>query len=235
MAKPRNHQRRGQGGWSPVAQAAAPAPARTPRGRATEAALLQAARRVFERDGFLDARITDITAMANAATGSFYRYFPSKEAIFTAVIDQLNDQGLHLPSMEDLEQPPDELVGSVATHLREYLETFARNAKLMSVMEQVTNVSDAFRRHRTEHAQVYVESNAEVVRRLQEAGRADAKLDPMMTARTLSTTVSRAAYINYVLEDNGDEDLDVLVETLTRIWVNALNMDVPESAFDALR
>jgi AcrR family transcriptional regulator len=65
----------------------APAGARTPRGEATQATLVRAAKRIFERDGFLDARITDITAAAGTATGSFYKYFSSKEEIFLAVVE----------------------------------------------------------------------------------------------------------------------------------------------------
>ena len=47
-----------------------------------------AARRVFERDGFLDARITDITAEAGVAAGPFYTYFTGKEDAFAAVIER---------------------------------------------------------------------------------------------------------------------------------------------------
>jgi len=42
------------------------------RGTRTREALVRAARRVFERHGFLDARITDIAAEAGVASGSFY-------------------------------------------------------------------------------------------------------------------------------------------------------------------
>ena len=47
---------------------------RTPRGLAgaTQGPLVRAAREVFERDGFIDARIADITATARTATGSLH-------------------------------------------------------------------------------------------------------------------------------------------------------------------
>jgi AcrR family transcriptional regulator len=189
---------------------------------ATEAALLRAARRVFEQDGFLDARIADITALADTATGTFYTYFDSKEAIFTSVIDQLNEQGLHPPSLDFLPDVVEDLEGSVARHHREYLENYARNAKLMSVMEQVTNISDDFRHHRTEQAQVYMRRNADAIRRLQREGIADPELDPELTARSLSTMVSRSAYVSFILEEEGADSIERLVDNLTRIWLNAL-------------
>jgi AcrR family transcriptional regulator len=65
------------------------------RGARTREALVRAAREVFERDGFLDARIADIASAAGVATGSFYTYFNSKEDAFAAVIDELSDEMLH--------------------------------------------------------------------------------------------------------------------------------------------
>ncbi|MBN9622078.1 MAG: helix-turn-helix transcriptional regulator [Actinobacteria bacterium] len=66
-------------------EAARPAP-RSPRGLRTRTALVEAARTVFERDGYLEARITDITKEAGVAAGSFYTYFDSKEEIFEAEV-----------------------------------------------------------------------------------------------------------------------------------------------------
>lgn len=199
----------------------------TPRGKATRAALIRAARYIFERDGFLDARITDIASAANAATGSFYCYFDSKQAIFSAVIDTVNDdEGLHPPSMAFLPDAGDDLVASVAAHHRDWLRHYLRNARLMSVMEEVTNISEDFRRHRTEAAQPFMRANAEAIQRLQAAGLADVALDPLQAARSLSTMVSRSAFVAFVLEQEGEDTLDVLVATLTRLWLNALRIPV---------
>ncbi|WP_113699225.1 TetR/AcrR family transcriptional regulator [Nonomuraea lactucae] len=57
------------------------------RGQRTRAALVAAGRRVFERDGYLDARLIDIAAEAKCSTGSSYTYFASKEEILQAVIE----------------------------------------------------------------------------------------------------------------------------------------------------
>jgi AcrR family transcriptional regulator len=213
----------------PIARgSAAPAPgAKTARGVATQAALVRAAQTVFERDGFLGARIADITATARTATGSFYTYFNGKEEIFLAVVAALDEAGLHPPSLAFLTgRHPDAaaLTADVAAHHRAYLEAYHRNAKMMRVVEEVTNISAAFRRERTARAQPWIAGNRDAVRRLQRDGRADPDLDPTMAARALSTTVSRTAYVTFVLEEEGAQAIEGLADTLTRVWINALKL-----------
>src|ERR1700712_5330349 len=62
-------------------------PPRSRKGVETRARLLKAAKLVFERDGFLDARIVDIAETAQLALGSFYHYFDSKEQVFGEVAE----------------------------------------------------------------------------------------------------------------------------------------------------
>jgi AcrR family transcriptional regulator len=61
-------------------------PPRTSRGRRTRQKLLDAAEDVFGRDGFHRASIVDITRAAGVGQGTFYLYFPSKEALFIELV-----------------------------------------------------------------------------------------------------------------------------------------------------
>jgi len=56
----------------------------TPGPKATQ--LLQAATEVFHEHGFHRAKVSDITAAAGVAQGTFYLYFPSKEEIFLELL-----------------------------------------------------------------------------------------------------------------------------------------------------
>src|ERR1700677_578405 len=55
------------------------------------ARLVAAARRSFARDGYARVNIADICDAAGIATGSFYRHFETKEAIFVAAVRSVAD------------------------------------------------------------------------------------------------------------------------------------------------
>lgn len=55
---------------------------------ANRAAILQAAREVFADIGFGAATVRDIVRRTDLATGTFYNYFPDKESVLTALLDE---------------------------------------------------------------------------------------------------------------------------------------------------
>ncbi|MBA3865575.1 MAG: TetR/AcrR family transcriptional regulator [Solirubrobacterales bacterium] len=193
---------------------------RSPRGRATKATLVAAARRVFEREGFPATHIAEIAAEAGVATGSFYTYFNDKNEIFAAVMDEVQEEMLH----PVLSEPPagSGPVAMIEAANRAYLESYRRNARLMGLLEQVATIDDEFRELRRQRWIAFAKRNAGSIARLQEQGLADTGLDPYLAATALSAMVSRVAYSNYVLGE--EAPLETLVETLTRLWASALRL-----------
>jgi AcrR family transcriptional regulator len=203
-----------------AAETARPAPP-SRRGQRTRATLVAAARTVFERDGFLDARITDIAAEAGTATGTFYTYFESKEEIFRAVVEEVQEDWLHPRLRERLgDEDPLALIDAAN---RDYLLAYKRNARLMALFEQVAQIDDEFRELRRKRGAAFVRRNAKMIRRLQEAGRADPDLDPLIAAHALSGMVGRIAYSVFNLGER--IPFERLVTTLNQLWANALKLD----------
>ncbi|KIE28242.1 hypothetical protein LK08_04435 [Streptomyces sp. MUSC 125] len=60
----------------------------------TRARLLEAAAVAFARDGLVGANINTISQEAGYAKGTIYNYFPSKEALFAAVVQEACDRAV---------------------------------------------------------------------------------------------------------------------------------------------
>lgn len=193
----------------------------TARGLRTRESLVAAARRVFERDGFIDARLVDITAEANCSVGTFYTYFESKEEIFTAVIQMAQDAMMH-PGLPRVEDKPENIAEIVLASNRAYLEAYRHNAKLMGLLEQVATIDPTFRQLRVNRALAFAERNARRIQALQDQGYADPSLDALRASLALSSMISRTAYYMFVLEQ--DWDLEQTVQTVTALWLNALGI-----------
>lgn len=216
--------------------AAAPRPL-TPRGERTRAALVTAARAVFERDGFLDTRLADIAAAAGCSVGTFYSYFENKEQILTAVLEVAEKEMLRpaRPQPEHggvrSERELDPRARIEAAH-RSYFTAYRRNARLMLLMEQVATLDPRLRDFRRRRGWTFTDRNAESIATLQREGWADPGLDPVMSARALSGMVARMAYHAYALgelDPDGPqtEEDEALVRTATTLWVNALAIRSP--------
>ncbi|MFJ4653196.1 TetR/AcrR family transcriptional regulator [Nocardia sp. NPDC088792] len=199
---------------------------RTQRGVRTRAALISAAREVFERDGYLDARIADISKAAGMASGSFYTYFDSKEEIFAALVEQVSEEMLH-PHVRERSGTTD-VRALIEAANRDYLLSYKRNARLMALFEQVAQVDENFRRMRVERGRAFAQRNARLIRTLQESGQAAADLDPMITSHALSAMVSRMAYMVFV--QNQRISFEKLVTTLTQLWINGLQLKPGENS-----
>ncbi|MFD6071471.1 MULTISPECIES: TetR/AcrR family transcriptional regulator [Amycolatopsis] len=111
----------------------------------TEAALKEAAKRVFAAKGYLNTKITDITAEAGRAAGSFYNHFTSKEELLEALLEDLaaaSDVNAtspeHIPDFTDPQ--------AVRWHVREYWNFHRDNAATMLALRQAAMVSDEFAR-----------------------------------------------------------------------------------------
>lgn len=118
---------------------------RTEQAASTEAALKEAARRVFARQGYLNTKITDITAEAGRAAGSFYNHFTSKEELLTALLtDALaeSDAAVTAPDSQHSADFSDR--DSVRWHIESYWRFYTRHAVELTALRQAALVNTEF-------------------------------------------------------------------------------------------
>jgi AcrR family transcriptional regulator len=214
---------------------------RTKKGIQTRSGLLDAAKAVFERDGFLDARIVDIAETAGLATGSFYHYFDSKEQIFREVA-AMQEQRLTAPgggpgTRVATSAPADAEMdgpmgadedGSTWSRIRRanrrYLERYRDASALMGVIEEVSRYDTEVNAVRMATMKHFVERAERAIVTLQQEGLADARLNPSLAADALGAMVGRFAE-QWLVQDYRDYDFDEAVDQLTLIWGNALGIE----------
>jgi AcrR family transcriptional regulator len=196
---------------------------RSRKGEQTRARLIEAARKVFEREGFLTARITDIAATAGLSQGSFYHYFDSKEQIFREVA-AAQERRLTAPadtgSGTDADDSPRAVIGRAN---RRYFERYRDAAKLMGVIEQVSRYDEPVSTARMSTMRHFSDRAEAAIRRLQRAGLADKNVNPKIAADALGGMVARFAELSLV-QGYRDYDFDEAVDQLTLLWANALGI-----------
>jgi AcrR family transcriptional regulator len=198
---------------------------RSRKGVQTRARLLDAAKRVFEETGFLDARISDIAERAGLSHGSFYHYFDSKEQVFREVAEAV-DAELAAPLSDVVlahgsSVPPHE---RIAEAVRLHFESYRAEARIMGVIEQVSRYDEHVSAVRMARHARYGEQMAESIRQLQRRKLADTALDPELTAAALGALTYRFAEM-WLVQGAVDCTLDEGVDQVTRIFVNALGLD----------
>lgn len=201
---------------------------RSAKGARTRARLLDAAREVFERLGFLDARVSDVVAAAGLSHGSFYHYFDSKEQVFREVAETLESE-LTAPaggSADGTVEPPASEYERILAANRLYLERYRAHARIMGVIEEVSRYDDHVNQARMRRQRHFADRAERAIRRLQAAGEADPAVDPGIAALALGSMVARTAEL-WLVEGWGDYDLDVVAEQVTRLWANALGLATP--------
>ena len=221
---------RTRGGWTPAGTAArrrvAQAERSTERGQRTRQQILEAARRVFGRLGYLDAGIDDIVAEAGLARGSFYTYFPSKLELFKVLAAEVGDAIAAAVAPGPGERGLDP-VSALDRSNRRYLDAYRRHAAIYGLLEQSASIDPELRQLRLHYRQVHVRRVTARIVSWQRRGLAAAGVDPATAAAALVSMTSNFCYWWRVLGEDHDEES--AAATLTALWAGALGLAVGSS------
>lgn len=121
------------------------ATSRRERAEETEQALKAAARRVFAERGYLNTKITDITAAAGRSAGSFYNHFSGKEELLRALLDDLGAAGDERAGREE-HNPDFSDPTAVRFHIAGFWDFARHHAPVLRAMDQAALVNEEFGR-----------------------------------------------------------------------------------------
>lgn len=192
--------------------------------------ILAAARAVFLRDGYHDAKLTGIAAEAGCSVGTLYTYFADRDALLAAVLADVENE-MRSAGHQDQSTGPGGTRPTPAEQIRAtnraYLASYRKNRSIMALMEQVAQADENFSRQRLLRADGFIDRNARALERLTSEGAITVE-DPEMTAMALSAAVSRMAYVVWVdgRYPDTDETFERLCATADRIWLGTLGLTV---------
>lgn len=200
-------------------------PTLTRKGLRARAALVRAARAVFERQGYYDTRMSDIADEVGLAYGTAYRYFPSKEALFREVALDVQEEMLQYTVRRPV--PRDATPYERIEHAnRLFLEAYRDNADIIAKIDQVAATNNAMREMRRDARAHFVSRTQLGIERLQRDEIALADVDPYYAANALGSMLDRFAFIWFSLGE--PFDFDEAVMSLSRLWARSLGIEVPE-------
>jgi len=202
---------------------------RSRKGVQTRARLVDAAKEIFEEDGFLEARISDIAQHAGLSHGSFYHYFESKEEIFREVAAEV-DERLSAPLNSVILDPSSTAPPHERIHeaLRRHLESYREEARIIGVIEQVSRYDEHIRAVRLARHRRYTEQITGSIRGMQRHGMADRRLNPMIAASSLGAMTDRFAEM-WLVQGFLHCRFDEAVDQLTLVYMNALRLSDGET------
>ncbi len=199
---------------------------RRARSAETEAALKEAAKRVFARTGYLKAKITDITAEAGRAAGSFYSHFSSKEQLLEALLvdmlaesDERVEEPGHSPDFTDPE--------AVRWHVAVYWRFVRANKPVVVALYQAAMVDERFAHRLRELLEPSLHDMAHHLDHIRASG-GQLPGDPLVVASAMISMISQFAFTWLLGEGEtaapgrelSDEEA---VDTLTRFIAHGIS------------
>ncbi len=182
----------------------------------TRARLLAAARRAFAELGYTKARVEDIVTGAGVGHGTFYAYFPNKQAALAALMRE------HAGTLEELASQPWR-AGDVRASLAEVLgglaDLYDRDADMLVLWTEAAAHDPELAAVLDEVRHQFVERIARNVERAAKQGLAR-PVDPFTAAIALAAMAERTLFLHATHKEPLDRDQTV--EVLSDLWYHAL-------------
>ncbi|MBE2998941.1 TetR/AcrR family transcriptional regulator [Nocardiopsis sp. HNM0947] len=182
---------------------------------ATRAALLTAARGVFEEKGFARTTVAGITGRAGVGRATFYVYFSDKEEVFAVLARQVRDRLVAGQELGGVDADDAHAVAEATTTA--YLDAYLENLAFIAVIQHQSLADPAMSALWQEIHARPLERSARYIRRLVRRGEADPAASPEAVARAAGGMVSSVAGHLSVAPDQRERATEELVAMYVRL------------------
>jgi TetR/AcrR family transcriptional regulator, fatty acid metabolism regulator protein len=193
-------------------------------------AILDAAVKVFARQGFHACRVSDIADEAGVAYGLLYHYFPSKDEVLNTLFLERWGVMLEMIRAVDAEQiPVREKLGAIASFI---VESYRHDPDLMKVIiVEVTRAANSFGQTHLGQIREAYRLIGEIVTKAQEEGVFKAEIDAEFAAMTFYGAIEQVltGWI-FGLLPQGDEEFERAKQMVVETVCGGLECPPPAAA-----
>lgn len=198
-----------------------PATPRTKKGRQTRERVLAAAATVFARDGYVDARMSDVAAEAGVSNGALYRYFENKTDVFAALIASLHEE-FYEYSGHTAHSLAHEPLAALVEANRGYIEHYYANRDVMRAFIEAASVEERFRKILWDMRKRHVQRFSKAMRRTHHVDQI-AGVSVETATETVVCMVEQCCYVWFAQEGLGASVSVVEAVAITsHVWHNAM-------------
>jgi AcrR family transcriptional regulator len=186
----------------------------TPKGELTRRTLLNAARKVFAKQGFLKTEIRDITRRAGKSRATFYNYVGGKTELLLALIADFREDRQKLPIVDG-----EQMFREQRPLLRQLWEIYRTHAATLNAVTQAAAMDPLFAGEQRELTQRGIENCRMLLRYMQSIGHCR-QFDPDIAGFMLATMINANMQQMFSLwnaADLSEEDDATAFENLARM------------------
>ena len=190
----------------------------TTKGQRTRKNILNCARKVFARAGYVTLRMSDVAEESGVSMGSLYRYFQNKDDLFVNLIGDIHEQMFSASRASEHDFAADPYQALLAAN-RGYLKHYHENRDVMRALIEAGTVDERFR-------DVWWQMRSRHIDRFVYALKPSHGIETVsgVSVRTvvesMASLVEQSAYTWFAQEELNDKPISVetAAQVVTRVW-----------------
>ncbi len=190
----------------------------TTKGQRTRKNILNCARKVFARAGYVTLRMSDVAEESGVSMGSLYRYFQNKDDLFVNLIGDIHEQMFSASRASEHDFAANPYQALLAAN-RGYLKHYHENRDVMRALIEAGTVDERFRdvwwqmRRRHIDRFVYALKTSHGIETV-------SGVSVRTVVESMASLVEQSAYTWFAQEELNDKPISVetAAQVVTRVW-----------------